>query len=73
MSEDEIRSARFVVFCLEAYKTSMDLSGPEVADRFEKYGVVEYLSENYECLHSLGEQALVEDVIDFLKARGLVP
>ncbi len=61
--------ARFVVFCLEAYKKHERLTGKVAADRFLKYGVVQYLQDGYEVLHSLGENALVEDVVDFIRRR----
>ena len=71
MSEDEFKIAKFIVFCLEAFKTTWEMSGSETEELFEKYGVVDYLEEGYDLLHSLGEQALVADIVTFLKVRGL--
>jgi len=59
----------FVVFCLEAYKRVKGVSGEEAASLFARQGVIDYLVEGYDVLHSLGEQALVEDISRFLDSR----
>ena len=35
----------FKAFCVEAYKAECGLSGKQVADAFEKFGVFDYLDE----------------------------
>lgn len=49
---NEVRLARFVVFCLEAYKRAEGISGSEAAERFSRYGVTDYLRAGYDVLHS---------------------
>ena len=66
---EQLKDARFVVFCLEAYKRAEGISGPEAADSFLKYGVTDYLRDGFEVLHSLGEHALVADIRDFISRR----
>ena len=61
--------SRFVIFCLESYKRKADLEGAVAADLFQSCGVVDYLMDGYDVLHSLGEAALVEDIDDFIRRR----
>ena len=67
---NEVELSRFVVFCLEAYKRHEFLSGAEVSDLFDRYGVIDYLKEGFDVLHSLGEMALVDDMRDYISRRG---
>jgi len=66
---DKSKVSRFVVFCLESYKRKANLEGAATADIFESCGVVDYLTDGYDVLHSLGEVALVEDIADFIQRR----
>lgn len=36
---------------------------------FEKYGVLDYLSENFDVLHTVGENYIVNDIDEYLKAK----
>ena len=67
MSESDISG--FVVFCLEAYKKQEGISGAQAMDMFSEYGVLDYLTEGYAVLHSLGENALTEDISDYISRR----
>ena len=69
---EQLKEARFVVFCLEAYKRAEGIGGPEAADQFLKYGVTTYLCDGFDVLHSLGEHALVADIRDFIKHRSVI-
>ena len=67
MSEADISG--FLVFCLEAYKKQKEVSGAKAMDIFSEYGVLDYLTDGYEVLHSLGEHALTEDISDYISRR----
>lgn len=60
----------FIVFCLEIYKFENGLSGEEVYQLFENYGVLNYLKEGYEVLHTQGDRWLINDINEYLKNRG---
>ena len=60
----------FIVFCLENYKSDNWLTCEEVYDLFEKYGVLNYLQEGYDVLHTQGKEWLMNDINEFLKIRG---
>lgn len=66
------KEMRFVVFCLENYKTHRKLTGKAVYDLFAKYGVIEYLYEFYDVLHTTGHNYINDDIDDFLKNRGVI-
>lgn len=61
--------AYFISFCIEQYKEAKCLSGSKTAALLSEYGVLEYLSEHWEILHTQGRQWLVEDIDEFIKAR----
>ncbi len=60
----------FVVFCMEIYKAEKNISGKEVYELFEKYGVLNYLQDGYDMLHTQGNSWLINDIDKFLEVRG---
>lgn len=46
--------AAFVSFCIEKYAQENGLSGAGVMQQFEDSGVLDYLFDNYEALHTQG-------------------
>lgn len=62
----------FIVFCMEIYKSKKSITGKEVYRIFEKYGVLNYLQEGYEVLHTQGDSWIVDDIDEFLRVRGYV-
>lgn len=38
-------------------------------DLFDKYGVTEYLSDNFEILHTQSRQWLLEEIDDFIQQK----
>lgn len=61
--------AYFLAFCMEQYKHAKGLSGQEVLALFDQYGVLEYLSNHFEVLHTQGVQWIIEDIEEFIKIR----
>ena len=61
--------AYFVSFCIEQYKAAKYLSGSKTAALLSEYGVLEYLAEHWEILHTQGRQWIIEDIDEFIKAR----
>ena len=64
------KEMKFVVFCLESYKRYRNMSGKDVIELFEDYGVFDYITEFYDILHTTGEQYINNDIDIYLKARG---
>lgn len=63
------KEGQFTVFCMESYKTHKSLTGREVLELFQKYGVFEYIREFYDVLHTTGYQYINQDIDLYLKAR----
>ena len=61
--------AYFLSFCIEQYKEAKGLSGSEAMALLSEYGVLEYLAEHWEILHTQGRQWIIEDIDEFIKAR----
>ena len=45
------------------------MSGRDAMNMLEKYGVLDYLAEHYEMLHTQGRQWLMEDIDEFIALR----
>lgn len=61
--------AYFISFCIEQYKNAKGISGADAVAFLSEYGVLEYLSEHWEVLHTQSRQWLVEDIDDFIRLR----
>ena len=69
MSKEEKDIALFVAFCIEEYGAAKGMSGEQVLDLFSKYGLVDYLSEFYDVLHTQGRQWLIEEIVENIEIR----
>ena len=61
--------AYFISFCIEQYKETKGLSGSEAMSLLSEYGVLEYLAEHWEILHTQGRQWIIEDIDEFIRVR----
>ena len=69
MRKKEKDIALFVAFCIEEYGAAKGMSGEQVLDLFSKYGLVDYLSEFYDVLHTQGRQWLIEEIDEYIEIR----
>lgn len=69
MSKKEKDAALFVAFCIEEYGAAKGLTGEQVLDLFNRYDLIDYLSEFYEPLHTQGRQWLIEEIDEFIEIR----
>jgi len=69
MSRREIDESYFVAFCIEQYKAVAGLDGSAVAELFYRKGVTDYLSDNFDVLHTQSRQWLMEEIDEYLKQR----
>ena len=60
---------KFLIFCLEIYKTAKKLTGKQVMVLFQRYGITEYVLVCYEALHTTGTNYIIEDIDLFIQAR----
>ncbi len=56
----------FKTFCVEFYANHTGKTGPEVYALFEKSGLLRELDEDYEDLHGLGMEALMQMFDEYL-------
>ncbi len=61
--------ALFVSFCLEEYKTAKGIAGEDALKVFLKYGLMEYLSEFFDVLHTQSRQWILEDIDEYINIR----
>lgn len=61
--------AIFVAFCVEEYAAAKGIFGGEAFDLFARYGVVDYLSRDFEPLHTQGRQWLIDEIDEFMALR----
>ena len=66
MSTNEQSVLYFVSFCIEQYKHEMNMSGSEVMELFDQRGLLDYLVEHYEVLHTQGHSWLIEEMKEYL-------
>ncbi len=62
----------FIVFCLESYRQKNESGGNSSFELFKYNGVFEFLTENYEVLHTQGKDYILEEIATFLKSRHAV-
>lgn len=62
-------TAYFIAFCIETYKNAHHMSGAEASAVFSNYGVMEYLSENFEVFHTQSPGWILAEIEDFIKTE----
>lgn len=69
MSKVDQEIALFIVFCIEQYKTAKGITGEEAMSILSRYGVLGYLTEFYDVLHTQGRQWLLVEIDEFINNR----
>ena len=69
MNKKQQDIAYFLSFCTEQYKNEKHLSGKDAMETLGENGVLEYLAEHYEMLHTQSRQWLLEDIDEFIALR----
>lgn len=69
MDKRQLDIAYFLSFCIEQYKNEKNLSGAEVALLLNRYGVLEYLKEHFDVLHTQSKQWLLADIDEYITLR----
>ena len=66
------KEVNFEVFCLESYKRHRHLSGKDTIKLFVDYGVLDYIREFYDVLHTTGDSYINNDIDIYLRSRGAI-
>lgn len=71
MSKDELE---FTVFCIENVGEKLGISGDMTYQLLSKKSNIlqAYILPNYEILHTQGKEYIVEDIIEYMQAEGVL-
>ena len=69
MDKRNLDIAYFLSFCIEQYKTEKGISGGDAVQVLKLYGVLEYLAEHFDVLHTQSKQWLLSDIDEFIQIR----
>jgi len=63
----QLSKLEFVAFCIEQYKKATNETGCEMEQMFQQKGVISFLLDHYEVLHTQGEQTILNEIDEYLK------
>ncbi|MBD5246083.1 MAG: DUF3791 domain-containing protein [Barnesiella sp.] len=63
--EDDV--AYFIAFCIELYKNGHSKNGAETSALFEKYGIMKFLQDNFEVLHTQSPEWILDEINDLIE------
>ncbi len=63
---------KFLVFAIEYYRSVKGLSGSEVIDLFEKYGISQLIVDNYFLYHAESPDLMVKEIDHFIQTGNLI-
>ncbi len=63
------RETKFLIYCMERYRSFKGFSGEEVARLFEEYDIYGYIIKYFGVLHTMGDRCIVEDIDDYIGGR----
>ncbi|MDR0312296.1 MAG: DUF3791 domain-containing protein [Treponema sp.] len=62
-------ATKFLVYCIEIYKTAYKLSGRQVMDLFCQYEISDYIVDCYGALHTTGPEYIINDIAGLIEER----
>jgi len=62
-------TTKFLVYCIEIYKTAYKLNGKQVIQLFSKYRILDYIIKCYGALHTTGPEYIIEDIADLIEEQ----
>jgi Protein of unknown function (DUF3791) len=68
--DNQTKILEFIAYCIEMYAAKHNTSGQLTIERFDKYGVLEYLTDNYEVLHTQGLAYTLSVIEDYITQQG---
>lgn len=60
---------KFLIYCVEQYKSAKQMTGRQVSSLFSQYRVWDYIYSCFEALHTTGANYIVEDIDLYIEAR----
>ena len=62
-------ATKFLVYCIEIYKTAYKLNGKEVIQLFSKHRILDYIIKCYGALHTTGPEYIIEDITGLIEEQ----
>lgn len=59
----------FLSFCIEQYKNKKGISGEDAMNILLENGILDYLCEHYEILHTQSVQWILEEIESLIEAK----
>lgn len=59
----------FLIYCIEIYKSSKNMTGKQVSELFSRFDVWDYIYTCYQALHTTGANYIVEDIDQYIKEQ----
>lgn len=56
----------FLSFCIEQYKNAKGISGQDSMTVLSEHGVLDYLEDNFEVIHTQSPQWILEEIDEFM-------
>ena len=56
----------FIIFCIENYKTYKSYNGKQRYDLFKKYGLLDYLYNYFDILHTMDYRYVNKDIDEYI-------
>lgn len=60
---------KFLVYCIEIYKTAHKKTGKEVVHIFTQYGILDYIVNCFGALHTTGPEYIINDIDGLIAER----
>ena len=67
MKKDNV--TKFLVYCIEIYKSAHKICGKDVIQIFSKHGILDYIVKCYGALHTTGPEYIIEDITGFIEEQ----
>ena len=62
-------TTKFLIYCIEIYKTAYKMSGREVMQEFIQYGILDYIVNCHDALHTTGPEYIIEEISGLIKEK----
>ena len=63
------READYLVFAAEQYRFAKGLTGAQLVDLFERYGVAKFIMDSFELFHIESEKNMIAAVAEFIESQ----
>lgn len=68
------KTLEFVTYCISKLSNALKLSQKEVYDRLCRSGILYgYIVPSYDVLHTFSSQYLMQDIIEYMREKGVLP